>query len=317
MPKVSVIIPNYNCSKWLPKVIESCYIQKYLHEIIVVDDNSTDDSWDILLSLQKQNSEIIKIFKNPTKGGNNARNFGFEQSSGNYIQWLDADDFLLKGKFKNQIKIFEKNLDTDIVYSDWYMDFYENNKFTERKNRLKANYTDFTFEILADNWSVPANYLLNRKIAQKLHDIQAWNPVTKVGQDREYITMAALVGANFSYTHGFFCIYNRWNSNSVSAMNFKKRLKFQLELEQKFRKIIIENNYPKKLKKKYLSLLNAHTMNACFYNPKLTILNKFSFFNIYWKKIHWKKRLFIPFIYIRQHLKYFINDKKTSIHIKR
>lgn len=39
--KISVIIPNYNCSQWLPKVIESCLMQKYLHEIIVIDDNLT------------------------------------------------------------------------------------------------------------------------------------------------------------------------------------------------------------------------------------------------------------------------------------
>lgn len=307
MAKISVIIPNYNCSQWLPKVIGSCLTQKHLHEIIVVDDNSQDQSWRVLEKLKAENPKILKIFKNQEKGGNNARNFGFSKSSGDYIQWLDADDFLLEGKFENQIKKFNENPDTDIVYSDWYMDFYENTSdFIRRENQKKAYYADFCFEILADNWSVPANYLLKREIAEKLHKLPAWNPKTKVAQDREYFTMAALIGAKFCYAEGYFCVYNRWNANSVSSMDFKTRLKFQLHLEQKFREKVLENNYPAEKRKKYLSVLNAHTMNACFYNPKLTILNKFSPFNIYWKKIHWKKRPFIPFIYLWQHLKFFV-----------
>ena len=188
MPKISVIIPNYNCSQWLPKVIQSCLIQKHLHEIIIVDDHSTDNSWKILSELQKQNPEKIKVFKNLEKGGNNARNFGFSKSSGDYIQWLDADDFLLEGKFENQIKTFEQNSDTDIVYSDWYMDFYEGKiDFLERKNYEYKKYDDFTFELLADNWSANNSYLFKREIVQKLHENNGWNPKTKVAQDREYV----------------------------------------------------------------------------------------------------------------------------------
>ncbi len=306
MQKISVIIPNYNCSKWLGKCIKSCITQEYLHEIIIVDDFSTDNSWEILTELKNKYPDLLKIYKNPKKGGNNTRNYGFSKSSGDYIQWLDADDYLLEGKFEHQINKFNTNPEIDIVYSDWYMDFYDSQtNFTSRKSVQKSEYKDFTFEILSDNWSVPANYLVRRSIAEKLHKIQAWSPDTVIGQDREYFTMAALLGANFAYTEGFFCVYNRWNSNQVSAMNFNKRLKFQLELEQKFRKRIIENKYNIKLQKRYFSVLNAHTMNACFYNPNLTILNKLSFFNIYWKKIHWKKRPFIPIIYIWQHLKFY------------
>ncbi|MCF6243375.1 MAG: hypothetical protein L3J74_18820 [Bacteroidales bacterium] len=209
----------------------------------------------------------------------------------------------MEGKFENQIKAFQENPETGIVYSDWYMDFYDNDKFIKRQEYKKAQYQDFTFEILSDNWMANNSYLLTRQIAEKLHNIQAWNPETKVAQDREYFTMAALIGAKFTYAKGFFSVYNRWSINSVSSMDFKQRLIYQLQLEQKFRTKILENNYSKKSKRKYLALLNAHTMNACFYNPKLTILNTFSFFNIKWKLIHWKKRPFIPFIYIWQHLK--------------
>ncbi len=312
MNKVSIIIPNYNCAQWLPKVIESCLIQKHLHEIIVVDDQSTDNSWEILIKLQNQHPEYLKIYKNPQKGGNNARNYGFEKSSGDFIQWLDADDFLLEGKFEKQIQKFQENTDTDVVYSDWYMDFYEHNKLIKREEKKKAQYADFTYEILSDNWSVPANYLFKRTIAEILHQIKAWNPNTKVGQDREYVTMAALLGAKFSYTKGFFTVYNIWHKNSVSAMDFKLRLKYQMNLELRFRNTILKNNYPPKIKRRYLALLNAHILNASFYNPAIHIPYTFSIFNVNWKIIHWKKRPFIPFIYLWQYFKFYF--RKTKIH---
>ncbi len=309
MPKVSVIIPNYNCSIWLNRVVESCMLQSYLHEIIVVDDHSEDNSWEILQNLKQLYPDIIHIYRNTEKGANYARNLGFEKSSGDYIQWLDADDFLLQGKFENQIQTFIEYPDTDIVYSDWYMDFYDYQmKFIRRDSRIKSDYNDFTFEILADNWSMSSSYLLNRDTAEKLYKLQAWNPKRQIAQDREYFTIAALIGAKFKYSKGYFSVYNFWSEHQVSTMNFKHRLEYQLELELKFRKIIMMNNYSEETKKKYLSVLNAHSMNACYYNPKLTITTAFSFFNIYWPKIHWKKRVLVPFIYVWQHIKYFFKQ---------
>jgi len=309
---VSIIIPNYNCSQWLSKVIESCLIQKHLHEIIIVDDSSIDNSWETMKKLQQQHPKTIKIYKNEKKGGNNARNLGFSKSSGTYIQWLDADDFLLKGKFESQIQLFEEYQEADIVYSDWYLDIYENNNcLIKREEHPKAQYRDFTYEIIADNWSANNSYLFKRDFAEKLHKINAWNPETKRGQDREYVTMAALLGANFYYVPGYYCIYNRWNINSVSAsFNFKERWAHQFLLEKRFRRKILENNYSKILKRRYLSILNANAITACFYNQNLTILNSFSFFNINWSFIGWKKHPFVPFIYLWQHYKYFLKQRK-------
>ncbi len=308
MPKISVIIPNYNCAQWLKRTVESCVIQKYLHEIIIVDDHSQDDSWELMQALHKQYPDILHIYKNTKKGANYARNLGFEKSSGNYIQWLDADDYLLKGKFENQINTFAHQANADIVYSDWYMDFYDKNlQFVNRESHKSCDYQDFTLEILMDNWLMSSSYLLRRATAERLHNLQAWYPDRKVAQDREYFTIAALTGAKFKYCKGYFCVYNRWSTNQISAINFNLRLKYQLQLELKFRNIIVNNNYDKKTKRLYLSILNAHTMNACFYNRSLTIIKPFSFFNIYWAKIHWKKRLFIPFIYIWQHIKHIVH----------
>ncbi len=305
---VSVIIPAYNAEKWLEKTLQSVLRQKYLKEIIIVDDHSTDRTQQIAQDYARKYPSVVKYFINPRKGANTARNYGFLQSSGEFIQWLDADDQLWDGKFEAQVGFMLENPAVDIVYSDWHMDFYDENlRLLKREERRKAPYSDYLYELLKDNWSPPANYLLRRRIAGKLHRIGAWNPQTPVAQDREYFTLAALEGARFAYVPGFFSVYNRWSSGQVSAMDFKRRLEFQMQMEKRFRDIILQKHFPRRLKRKYLACLNAHVLNACFYHPGLTIPYPFSILNVNWNLIHWKKYPFIPVIYTWQILKFYLN----------
>ena len=305
---VSVIIPNYNGAATIESAITSCLKQgSFLREIIVIDDFSTDNSKEIVNTLKSKFPEKVKLYKNIEKGGNIARNYGFSKSSGHFIQWLDADDVLLGDKFRIQLQGFQKNSTADVIYSDWYMDIYDGfNKLKERTEKTKSQYKDFLYEILADNWSVPANYLFRRELAERLNEGRGWNPDTKVAQDREYVTLAALNGASFVYVPGFFSIYNRFSVSSVSKMNFKCRLGFQLEMEEKFRKTILRAvNISRRRKARYISVLNSHIINAIYYAPNLQIRHPFSIFHVDWKIVHYKKYPIVPFIYILKHLSYF------------
>jgi len=304
---VSVIIPNFNDAPYLEKVVDSCFSQGgSLKEVIVVDDHSTDDSLALLKALTVKYPEKMSYYINPDKGGNSARNYGFSKSAGDFIQWLDADDFLLPGKFDAQLESFRNDDMVDVVYSDWYMDLYDDSfSFLRREVKKKKQYPDFTYELLIDNWSANNNYLYKRRLVSKLFEIKAWKPNRKIAQDREYVTLAALSNAKFSYTSGFFSVYNRRSRDSVSSMDFKQRLRLQLQLEDEFRDIIQGNHYPASLERKYLSALNAHAMNACFYAPSLVIKCPFSILNIDWKLIHYKKYPFILLIYVWQHIKYY------------
>ncbi len=305
MSLVSVIIPVFNAEKWLSKTLNSVLQQKHLKEIICVDDHSTDKSLQILLEFQNKFPDVIKVFTNPGKGSNSARNFGFLQSSGKYIQWLDADDQLLPGKFKSQVTYIESHHSCDIVYSDWYMDFYDyKTNLIERKAYKQKSYQNFLWELLKDNWQPNNTYLLRRETAEKLYQLGLWNEKTPVAQDREYFTIAALVGTKFCYVPGFYSVYNRWSSGQISAVDFKKRLEFQISLEKKFRDLIIKKSFPRRLKRKYLACLNSHILNACYYHPRLTIPYLFSPLNINLKLIHWKKYPFLPVIYSLQFLKF-------------
>lgn len=303
---VSVIIPNYNYGSWIEKSILSCLDQgDFLKEIIIVDDHSTDDSIEKIKKLQIRYSDKICLFYNPDKGGNSARNFGFAKSSGEFIQWLDSDDIILSGKFETQLKEFERK-DCDIVYSDWQLDYYDGYTFVKSVLEKRKLFNDYLYELLRDNWTCPHNYLLKRNIAEKLQSIQAWDPELNIGQDRYYFTMAAILGARFSYVPGNFSIYNRWSKNTVSGMAFDKWLPIQQVMEVKFRRELQLRYNGNKLNK-YIKVLNTNKVKSSFYSGKVKFDRLLMPYSIYWKNFHWKMRMIVPWLLLKGNCQFMIS----------
>lgn len=305
---VSVIIPNYNNASSLAKSIDSCLAQgDALKEIIVVDDISTDNSLDILRSYKNKYPDKIQYFTNPKKGANNARNYGYEQSSGDYIQWLDADDVILPEKFNRQIEILEST-HSDIAYSNFQFDYYCEGRFTHSEVKLFRQYEDNLLELLKDNWNAVHSYLIKRTVAEKLRNGTGWNPETKVGQDREYMTMAAILGARFIFVPGVFAVYLKQDSGTTSGMAFKKRLELNQNLENKFRKEIVKQDWISDRKKTYYEqILDTHKIKACFYHKGIRLHKRISPFGIEWSMMHWKMRMAMPYLLISKNLQFYLN----------
>lgn len=98
---ISVIIPLYNSEPYLSETIQSVLQQSYTNiEVIVVDDWSTDGSFELAKTYA---SDTVKVIKNKGKGACAARNYGFDVSTGDYIQYLDADDLLSSNKIESQV----------------------------------------------------------------------------------------------------------------------------------------------------------------------------------------------------------------------
>lgn len=109
MKKVSVVIPVHNSSKYIYECIKSVIDQTYNYfEIIVVDDHSTDETIDIIKSF---NSKKIKIFYLKKRyGAGNARNMGVKKASGEYICFLDSDDYFEKDKLEKQVNFINNKV---------------------------------------------------------------------------------------------------------------------------------------------------------------------------------------------------------------
>lgn len=97
-PKISIIIPCYNCEKTLEEAVASCFTQNLENfEIVMVDDASTDNTREIIKKLLEKYKEIKVIYHDKNKGGGAARNTGINNSSGELIFCLDSDDILPEG----------------------------------------------------------------------------------------------------------------------------------------------------------------------------------------------------------------------------
>ena len=106
-PLISVVIPIYNKSEFIEETIYSVVKQSYRNlEIIVVDDGSTDNSLDIVNSL---NDSRLRVFSQPNSGVERARNYGFSNSGGSFITFHDADDLMSQDRLKKQIDFFVSN----------------------------------------------------------------------------------------------------------------------------------------------------------------------------------------------------------------
>ncbi|MFV8360225.1 glycosyltransferase family 2 protein [Flavobacterium sp. LS1P3] len=123
---VSVIIPAYNVEQFIEAAIVSAVKQPEVNEVIVVDDGSTDNTLQIIKTLQVSSAKI-KIYhhENHTNKGRSAtRNLGIKNSSEDYIAFLDADDFYLPNRFINDKKVFQEDAKCEGVYNAVGFHFY-------------------------------------------------------------------------------------------------------------------------------------------------------------------------------------------------
>ncbi|HLH13126.1 MAG TPA: glycosyltransferase family A protein [Methylovirgula sp.] len=97
LPTISFIVINYNYGRFLPQCVESIFSQTYPNiECIVVDDCSTDDSADVVSTLKRDHPKLQTIFKSSNAGQSAACLDGYHQSSGEYVVFVDADDYLFE-----------------------------------------------------------------------------------------------------------------------------------------------------------------------------------------------------------------------------
>src|SRR5690606_8186561 len=111
-PLVSIIIPTYNRAHLIGETLDSVLAQTYTNwECIIVDDGSSDHT-DEVVGAYVQKDARFKYFHRPDThlpGGNGARNYGFLQSKGEYVNWLDSDDLTQPAKLERQVDVlFDK-----------------------------------------------------------------------------------------------------------------------------------------------------------------------------------------------------------------
>ena len=119
MSKVSIIVPVYNGEKVLPHCVESILNQDYKDiEIILIDDGSKDDSFKIISEYAKKDDRIVPVHKE-NSGVSSTRNMALDMATGDYIQFIDVDDWLPFDSTKMMVRAIEEEK-SDLVVADFY-----------------------------------------------------------------------------------------------------------------------------------------------------------------------------------------------------
>lgn len=206
--KFSIIIPAYNVADYLENCVESILKQTYdNYEIIIVDDGSTDETGKVADELLKQ-SKQINVVHQSNGGASKARNTGMKRATGDYILFLDGDDFWSDSHFLKQI-VSELTIKLVDVIIFGYSYYYDNEIKESPISRLKdlgeaTNYGLFN----GPNW--------NKCISKKLINKGLSFPEDLVSEDSLYCSSIMKMMENFSVITSTQYMYRQNRAGSLT-----------------------------------------------------------------------------------------------------
>lgn len=124
--KVSIVTPSYNTSSFILETYQSIKEQTIQNwEWIIIDDNSSDNSWDVIESMMQNDHRVIGIKNNENRGPGPSRNSGIEKAQGKYLTFIDSDDLWMNDFLEKSIDLLnEKNVYFSFAsYERWNDDF--------------------------------------------------------------------------------------------------------------------------------------------------------------------------------------------------
>jgi len=242
-PLVSIIIPAYNAERFIKRVLESALAQTYKNiEIIVIDDGSTDKT-----------AEIVKNYKDPriiylyqkNQGQGPARNNGIKKSQGEYITFLDADDYYFPEKVEKQVRFLENHPEYQAVYCN-ALHFYSDNPTVFFKKKGNFHSGDIFKDLLESSYINPNTIMVYRKVLDKAglfnenryypEDWELWLKISRAGfkfgyLDEDLVKVEIRPDSNTTMAIQWILKNNalKMFENIFSSMSQKERVLYKTE----------------------------------------------------------------------------------------
>ena len=161
MPKISVIVPVYNVENYIEKCLKSL-VNQTMHdiEIIIVNDGSKDNSKNIVKSFEEKYPEKIVYLEKENGGLSDARNYAMPYAKGEYIAFLDSDDYVENDMYEKMYEIAQKE-NSDLVECDFYWEYP--NKIKEDIGQIYYGKKEMLEKVRVVAW----NKLIKRDILEK------------------------------------------------------------------------------------------------------------------------------------------------------
>lgn len=219
---VSTIIPVYNRPEMIQKAVNSVLGQTYRPiEIIIVNDGSTDETAKVLDQIAIENPDVIKVIHNDNEGPGLAREAGRLLARGEFIQYLDSDDWLLPWKFELQLKALRDNPECGVAYGITRLVDVNGNVLKEQSKWTGHKFEYLFPKLLEERWWHTHTPLYRRSISdaagpwfrQRPED---WDLEARIGALK-----TKLIFCNDSVS----CHLDHYDINRVSKGNFDSYLR--------------------------------------------------------------------------------------------
>ncbi|WP_445244717.1 glycosyltransferase [Microcoleus sp. OTE_8_concoct_300] len=225
-PLVSVIIPVYNGSRYIVQAVESALGQTFTNwEIIVVDDGSTDSTHQVL----QPYLDRIRYIYQENQGPAIARNRACQLAKGEFLAFLDADDYFLPSKLEKQVACFDADPTLDMVQTGWLMVDEKGREISAVKPWHQAPKLDLESFILY-KCVRPSAMLLRRKWWEYLGGFDSQFPPT---EDLDFALRLALKGCKAVWLEETLTCYRQHNSNLMSS-GFRLMKNIEIVMKQFF-----------------------------------------------------------------------------------
>ena len=249
MPIISIIIPVFNREKIIINTLNNLKKQSYRPlEIIIIDDASKDKTQEKILSFMESNTDtkfnIILLSNKFNKGACFCRNYGIDNVSGKYIQFLDSDDCLDSEKIRLQVNALE-NSNSSLVISDYQ--YLKDDKIIKTcKNNGNL------FKKVSLGWSIYTSSPLisTNLIKNKIK----WNEKILFLQDKDFLFKVLMSSGSYIYIPGFTSNYIQHGENQISDLYLTKKPQFLIMILSRL-EFLLSNFFKLKFKCIFYSIL--------------------------------------------------------------
>lgn len=254
--KVSILIPIYNVEKYLDECLSSVVNQSLKNiEIICINDGSTDGSLEIIQKYM-QNDPRVKLINKPNSGYGDSMNQGLKVASGQYIGIVESDDIAKKDMFKTLYNIAKKQNYPDIIKSN-YFEYWTNNNVLQLKNNLPKKLCNYVFKPLKKPnifKSAPSIWsAIYKNSFLKTHNIDFLPTQGASYQDTSFNFKSLYFASSIYCTSKAFLKYRQDNNNS--SVNNKEKVFCICDEYEEIEKIVSTKFKPILLATKFNSYL--------------------------------------------------------------
>lgn len=273
--KVSVIVPIYNTEKFLRKCIESIVNQTLEEiEIILINDGSTDNSHIICEEYSRKYPKKIRYINNKNIGCSATRNLGISLAKGEYIAFVDSDDYIEQEMYQEMYeKAKKENLDIVVCGIN-----YINEQTQKIKKSIPINIKEKNDYLYYKNrMANPVNKLFKKSLIKNI----LFPVETHSGEDIVFCFKAILSVKYISHIEKPYYNYIHHGNNSI--FNLEKRLGIFIAFNELYH-YLIDKNYikDKKIMKKFYENFNFYAIKGVFFmllNPKLVSIEEYKKYN--------------------------------------